>query len=343
MINIVDNTKIMIAGVKDPVPVNKIKEQFLAYHINEIGGISVKKIDPPILVKNQPTVELIFDTGDRLEVTQDIKIQVRRNKEFKRYQELDYGSLLLFTRRIDKRNNYVHLFYLQEKQMEHNLVAQYYSDTVITSDKDIHHEDYNRRNNSPTNLTIKDASEHRSDHTRGINHHLCIYSNADLIRLGINLALELGRRFTLKEWEEKGYPRFGKESLYRGPVFGCFENFAYYCAEQAGVRNDNIPIRALKTIMRLEDQGYEARFIERRVEILTICKYCGAEKWRIYRANHEYQYCNSSCKNKDNHKLISIINPTIKDIYQINAPNLIIGGWIQEDVLRRDEIGLIVC
>ena len=252
------------------------------------------------------TVVVHFDGGFRVRCTPNHKFRGRDGVEIEA-KDLKGGESILFATRYepsatDTRRSrpyrYVTLSAGGLLQCEHVEVAKFRYGIDDLTGLHVHHRDKNRLNNSPDNLDIPKSSDHLSEHSHAeANPNFCGLSHEDLIAAGVDLATELGRRFSTNEWKEyaeaHGWPQ--SFSKWRKAQFGNMASFAVACAEAAGVEvYDGIDPRCLKTVKKLRAEGYDAFVQDGDVVVRKACGECEKE----FVMNHERReavYCSQAC------------------------------------------------
>jgi hypothetical protein len=150
---------------------------------------NLKKVVPAIArnahyTRDEMTYKVIFDDGSFIITTWEHQL-MRRDGSFERVMNLKEGdSMMPFYRKSFYNNeNYNWIYTCNTSEghngwvSEHNLIAEWYNDVKIKENEEVHHIDFNGKNNLPENLLIMDISEHRSYHAKINNERL--WSNPD--------------------------------------------------------------------------------------------------------------------------------------------------------------------
>jgi ribonucleotide reductase alpha subunit len=199
----------------------------------------------------------------------------------------------------------------------------------------VHHKDHNSKNNKIENLEkmlITDHNEHHKEKMMGANNpiHKILadpersaqyrklqselntglkngnakdISNTELKAKGIELTLSIGRRFSIKEWQE--YAKNNDLPLafadYRYNEFGDVLEFSKKCAQVCGISAELIEIdpRTTKLLQKMQSQGYKCSIKDSRVFVEKVCECCG-DKFEVAHGHREVSCCGITCANKIN-------------------------------------------
>lgn len=199
----------------------------------------------------------------------------------------------------------------------------------------VHHKDRNGLNNHPDNLQVMTKKEHHELHAKDMigdknpmrraqtewseekwqqyhnnmsasisgekNGRYNGTSNEELLKHGIKLAKQLGRRFSTKEWEDyaklHGISCFFKNTM-RKKDFAGAKDFSIKCTELAGIDTtyNNEHPTVIATYMRMLEQGYKAEIIDGKVMVYRTCEHCGTE-FMVKQSNRERAFCSVKCNN----------------------------------------------
>ena len=154
--------------------------------------------------RDEMTYKVIFDDGSFIITTWEHQL-MKRDWSFERVMNLKEGdSMMPFYRKSfynNEKYNWVYTCNSDEGHhgwvSEHNLIAEWYHEVKIKKNEEVHHIDFNGKNNLPENLSIMDISEHRSYHAKLNNEKL--WSNPDY-RLKMS---EVARRKGKMSWDGK--------------------------------------------------------------------------------------------------------------------------------------------
>jgi hypothetical protein len=154
--------------------------------------------------RDEMTYKVVFDDGSFIITTWEHQL-MKRDGSFERVMNLKEGdSMMPFYRKSfynNEKYNWVYTCNSDEGHhgwvSEHNLIAEWYHEVKIKKNEEVHHIDFNGKNNLPENLSIMDISEHRSYHAKLNNEKL--WSNPDY-RLKMS---EVARRKGKISWDGK--------------------------------------------------------------------------------------------------------------------------------------------
>jgi hypothetical protein len=154
--------------------------------------------------RDEMTYKVIFDDNSYIITTWEHQL-MKRDGSFERIMNLKEGdSMMPFYRKSFYNNNKYNWVYTCNKDeghhgwvSEHNLIAKWYNEVEIKNNEEVHHIDFNGKNNLPENLLIMDISEHRAYHARLNNEKL--WSNPEY-RLKMS---EVAKRKGKYHWDGK--------------------------------------------------------------------------------------------------------------------------------------------
>ena len=149
-----------------------------AYDHNE------KKVVPAMArnahyTRDEMTYKITFDDGTHIITTWEHQL-MKRDGSFERVMNLKSGdSMMPFYRKSfynNEKYNWVYTCNPNEGHngwiSEHNIIAEWFYNKKINKDEEVHHIDFNGKNNLPENLQIMNISEHRSYHAKLNNEKL---------------------------------------------------------------------------------------------------------------------------------------------------------------------------
>jgi intein/homing endonuclease len=134
--------------------------------------------------RDEMTYKITFDDGSHIIATWEHQF-MKRDGSFERVMNLKPGdSMMPFYRKSfynNEKYNWVYTCNSDEGHngwiSEHNLIAEWFYETKVKEDEEVHHIDFNGKNNLPENLQIMNISEHRAYHARLNNEKL--WSNSE--------------------------------------------------------------------------------------------------------------------------------------------------------------------
>jgi hypothetical protein len=149
-----------------------------AYDFNQ------KKVVPALArnahyTRDEMTYKITFDDNSFIITTWEHQL-MKRDGSFERVMNLKEGdSMMPFYRKSFYKNQKYNWVYSCNSQIgnngwvsEHNLIAEWFYNRNIDKDEEVHHVDFNGKNNLPSNLQIMKISEHRAYHAKLNNEKL---------------------------------------------------------------------------------------------------------------------------------------------------------------------------
>ena len=154
--------------------------EFIVYSYDH----NLKKVVPAIArnahhTRDEMTYKVTFDDNSFIIGTWEHRL-MKRDGSFSRISELKSGdSMMPFYRKSFYNNqtyNWVYVCNSKEGHngwiSEHRLIAEWFYGRVVKENEEVHHIDFNGKNNLPQNLKIMDGTEHRSFHRKLNNERL---------------------------------------------------------------------------------------------------------------------------------------------------------------------------
>ena len=176
---------------------------------------NLKKVVPALArnahyTRDEMTYKITFDDDTFIIATWEHQF-MKRDGSFERVMNLNPGdSMMPFYRKSfynNEKYNWVYTCNSEEGHngwvSEHNLIAEWSYDRKINEDEEVHHIDFNGKNNKPENLQIMNISEHRAYHARLNNEKL--WANPEYRQKMAEVAKRTGEH----SWEGK---RAGKNN-----------------------------------------------------------------------------------------------------------------------------------
>jgi intein/homing endonuclease len=129
--------------------------------------------------RDEMTYKITFDDGSHIIATYGHRF-LKRDGVFEYVENLKSGdSMMPFYRKSfynNEKYNWVYTCNSDEGHngwvSEHNIIAEWFYETKVKEDEEVHHIDFNGKNNLPENLQIMTISEHRAYHARLNNEKL---------------------------------------------------------------------------------------------------------------------------------------------------------------------------
>ena len=168
--------------------------------------------------RDEMTYKITFDDGSHIIATYGHRF-LKRDGVFELVENLNPGdSMMPFYRKSFYNNQNYNWVYTCNKDeghhgwvSEHKLIAEWYNEVEIKDNEEVHHIDFNGKNNLPENLLIMDISEHRAYHARLNNEKL--WSNPEYRLKMSEVAKRKGKYKWGGEREGKGNPAYIKISF----------------------------------------------------------------------------------------------------------------------------------
>lgn len=246
-------------------------------------------------------------------------------KTLTRYEETNAN----FYSKKENRSKYFWLTTDKKPLVEHRLIAERNYGNI--DNKVIHHIDFNSKNNSPKNLKPMTREDHDAYHGECIrgdknpmrraamewdeqkwndyslhmsmsvsglqNGRAYQISNDDIKQHAINLTKKLNRRFSRNEWEiyakEHTLPLNFSDFRETDEYTTIYEMSLIACKE-LGLENQDYDNRLLKTIQKMEQQGYNCKIENNKVLVERVCEHCGKSFYVEYLVR-EQGFCSVSC------------------------------------------------
>lgn len=176
--------------------------EFIVYaYDHSQGKIIPTKAHNAHYTRDEMTYKVIFDDGSFIIGTKEHRL-MKRDGSYSQIDELKPGdSMMPFYRKSFYNNQNYNWVYTCNKNeghhgwvAEHNLIAEwYYNQKINKKTEEVHHLDFNGKNNLPENLAIMDKSEHRSYHCKLNNEKL--WSNPEFRKKMSSVAKRKGKFF----------------------------------------------------------------------------------------------------------------------------------------------------
>jgi hypothetical protein len=270
---------------------------------------NLKKVVPAIArnahyTRDEMTYKVTFDDGSHIIATWEHQF-MKKDGSFERVMNLKVGdSMMPFYRKSffnNQKYNWVYTCNSTEGDngwiFEHNLIAEWFYDVKVNEDEEVHHVDFNGKNNLPENLQVMKKSEHRSYHAKMNNEKL--WSNPDYIKKMSVVAKRKGKLV----WG-------GKRSGEKNPLY-------------IKIGWDNI-IESARKIKTLKGTAKELNISYRKLQREIVSN--GYQDWSTFLTAYGIQkspYSTSKTK-KDiinlNHKIVSIEPYGVVPVYDLTVP-----------------------
>ena len=217
---------------------------------------------------------------------------------------------------------------------EHRLIAEYATGQKVPVGHVVHHRDFNSLNNDPANLEIMSKQAHDEYHgsmIRGDNNPMRRakanwteeqwqqyrgVSSPSVLTNGENnsrylgcthddiedhataLTQQLGRRFSVNEWEQyaKEHNLPTQFSSWRVDAIGSVHELSIKCADRVGLDSEftTLSPKQQKTYISLKDQKYDVIINNQNLFIRKECCQCG-DKFEVHAHYREVGLCSIEC------------------------------------------------
>lgn len=244
---IAGDSLIAVADGRNAVSIQQLAEEgkdVLVYSVNtETGKTEIKMGKNPRKTKiNAKMVQVFLDDGTSVKVTPDHRF-LTKDLTYVEAQDLLPNTSLFPFNSFETKNGYRNICNVGEKmktgfrnRRQYRIISEYYGLEVDGSHQDIHHRDFNNKNDNIDNLVVLERSEHQKLHSekiKGLNnpyhkmtqewkHNFASHpgetngryipvTNDQLIEFGKKVLLKRGKltkRIWAEEAKEKGYPQY---------------------------------------------------------------------------------------------------------------------------------------
>ena len=270
---------------------------------------NLKKVVPALArnahyTRDEMTYKITFDDGNHIIATWEHQF-MKRDGSFERVMNLKVGdSMMPFYRKSfynNEKYNWVYTCNSEEGHhgwvSEHNLIAEWFYDKKINEDEEVHHIDFNGKNNLPENLQIMKISEHRAYHARVNNEKL--WSNPEYRQK----MSEVARRKGKYKWD-------GKRGGVNNPAYFHlgFDNIIEAARKERGLKKTakSLNVSYRKIQREIVNAGYK--------DWITFLDAYGINK--LATSN-----CRVSGESmKLNHKIVSIEPYGVVPVYDLTVP-----------------------
>ena len=270
---------------------------------------NLKKVVPAMArnahyTRDEMTYKITFDDESFIIATWEHQF-MKRDGSFERVMNLKPGdSMMPFYRKSfydNQKYNWVYTCNSKEGHngwtSEHNLIAEWFYNVKVNDDEEVHHVNFDGKNNLPENLRIMKISEHRSYHAKINNEKL--WSNPDYRKKMSEVAKRKGKLV----WG-------GRRSGDKNPAF-------------LQIGWDNI-IETARKIKTLKGTAKELNVSYRKLQRDVVSN--GYQDWNTFLTAYGIQkspYSTSRVKNDVinlNHKIVSIEPHGIVPVYDLTVP-----------------------
>ena len=254
--------------------------------------------------RDEMTYKITFDDGSYIVTTWEHQL-MKRDGSFERVMNLKPGdSMMPFYRKSfynNEKYNWIYTCNSDEGHhgwvSEHDLIAEWFYDRQIDEDEEVHHVDFNGKNNLPENLQIMKISEHRAYHARLNNQKL--WTNPEFRQKMSEVAKRKGK-----------YKWGGKRAGDQNPSY-------------IKIGWDNI-VETARNIKTLKGTAKQLNVSYRKLQREIISN--GYKDWNTFLEAYGIQksiYSTARAKGdkiKLNHKIVSIEPYGIEPVYDLTVP-----------------------
>ena len=300
------------------------------------GKIIIRQMrNPRVTGYKKKIYKLTLEDGYKIKATENHKFRLSSGK-YKQLKDIKVGDSIktltryeaslkdIFPKCNSNSQNYLWVNDGKTKNLaEHRIIATYFHKRKIKKGEIVHHKDYNAQNNTFSNLEIMTKKEHDklhsfdmkgsknpyhrmsdewkfnfASHPAESNPNFSGISNSTIKDHALNLTLQLGRRFSKKEWM-----RYAKRknivaafSEWRRAKIGSILELSQWASTQCSCDYIEKDPRLVKTWQKAIEQNYEARIEKNKVVVNKKCEYCG----QIFSVNYfrrEIGFCSRQCSN----------------------------------------------
>jgi len=254
--------------------------------------------------RDEMTYKVTFDDGSHIITTWEHQL-MKRDGSFERVMNLKPNdSMMPFYRKSFYNNQKYNWVYTCNPEKgykgwisEHNLIAEWFYETKINEDEEVHHIDFNGKNNLPENLQIMKISEHRAYHAKILNEKL--WKNPDYVKKMSEVAKRKGKlcwNGRRKGENNPAYVKLGWDNI--------VEEARKTKTLKGTAKNLGVSYRKLQR--EITNSGYK--------DWMTFLDAYGIEKSVYSTANSKGDYI------KLNHKIVSIEPYGVVPVYDLTVP-----------------------
>lgn len=254
--------------------------------------------------RDEMTYKIVFDDNSHIIATYGHRF-LKRDGVFCLVEDLKPGdSMMPFYRKSFFNNQNYNWVYSCNSSMghhgwisEHKMIAEWFNETTLKPNEEVHHIDFNGKNNNPENLKIMDITEHRSFHAK--IHNKKMWANPEYRQKMSEVAKRTGKM----SWD-------GKRSGNQNP--------AYFKIPFDDIINAAKEIKTLKGVAKSLNVSH--------VKIQRDIVAAGYKDWATFLSAYGIEKSKYSTatsvgeKLAINHKIISIEPYGIVPVYDITVP-----------------------
>lgn len=335
---ITGETLVYVADGRGHVPIKTLAEEnrdvpVFSYNENK-KQVEVKMMRRPRVTGfNQKILKLTLDDGSIFRCTENHKIFMK-DGSVKRADEMIVGDRLMHYRNTNEGTLHKYLTnMLNEKfpktsSFEHRIIAEFYNEKEIQKDEVVHHVNFDRFDNTPSNLKVMKTYDHIKLHSENMggdnnpmrrfpeknyfkyhkftgieNGNSMGFTKEEMMEKAVEFCKTLGRKSHVGEWKE--YCRNNKfpyDSFYIFGGYGHIGGFLEEAAKRANVINfDSYHHAEYNKYLKLKEETDLNIFFDNGIFVRKKCEGCGTEliiPW----SQREVSFCNRLCYNTSNYK-----------------------------------------
>ncbi len=325
------DTRIAVADGRNSVTIRELAEDgkdVPVYSMDRATGkVEIKTgRHPRVTGHGKKLVRVWLDDGSYLDTTPDHEFILLDGAKAKAADLRSGDSLPRFTKALERvkagSKDYYRIYCntrdtSEDRVFEHRLIARFFypeewgrvyskcqtNGFAKTGGLVVHHQDYDQLNNAPGNLRIMSFQDHSKlhgdlDNSGENNGRWSGVSNEELKEAALEYTQQLGRRFNQNEWKgfakERELPQ--QFSAYRVQALGTVVELAKCCAAELGFEYGGHDQRVVRTLLSMQEQGYDARIAEGTVLVIRQCEAC-KKTFEVQHGFREKSFCSEKCGN----------------------------------------------
>lgn len=331
------DTLIAVADGRHAVPIKQLAEEgrdVPVYSVDpKTGKVEIKMgRNPRITGYNKKLVRVTLDDGSSFDVTPDHKCLLKDGSTVLAKDLKQGDSLPRFDKNLEPVKENGKDYYLihgnafdvsKDRTFEHHLIAKFHDpntwNKIYNNAKQlgfaqtgglvVHHKDFNRLNNAPSNLEIMTFKDHIELHNKlndmsgDKNNNYSGFTSDQIKEHALILTKQLSQRFTHEQWQD--YAKQNKLpqtfSMFRKNELGSISHLAKICAAELGIEFINEDPRVVKTLTSMLNQGYDSRILNGKVFVKKSCEKCNKE-FEVESVSREAAFCSKVCVNLTHNK-----------------------------------------
>ena len=335
---ITGETLVYVADGRGHIPIKTLAEEekdVPVFSYNESKKqVEVKMMRRPrITGYNQKILKLTLDDGSVFRCTENHKLFMK-DGSVKRADEMVVGDRLMHYRNTNEGTLHKYLTNMisekfpETNTFEHRIIAEFYNEKEIQKDEVVHHINFDRFDNSPSNLKVMKTYDHIKLHSENMggdnnpmrrfpdknyfkyhkftgveNGNSMGFTKEEMMEKAVEFCKTLGRKSHVGEW--KNYCRtnhFPYDSFYIFGDYGHIGGFLEEAAKRSNVINfDSYHHSEYNRFVKIKEETDLDIFFDNGIFVKKICEGCGKEfivDWGL----REKSFCNRTCFNMSDYK-----------------------------------------